>query len=216
MRFTTLVTAFALLPIVTNAQTTLGIDGASGGASINIGGVSLDTENGINMDGISLSTEDGIAMDGIQISAAGGIVIDGFQEETNGSISLGSVFEEETLTEQLEAGKPVNVVILFEFGSAKLTSAGKQQVEAIADAFISLDSELSIVVEGHTDNVGSDEDNMTLSENRALTVFNELKDEHAVDQSLYVVARGEQDPVATNETDEGRSLNRRVTFILQK
>lgn len=216
MRTILFLSSILFLPAIAQSQGGISIQGGTNGGSISIGGISIDSQEGINMDGLSITTENGILMDGLAITKAGGIMLEVPQEEENGSISLGSVFKEETLTEQLEAGKPVNVVILFEFGSAELTHAGKQQVEAIADAFISLDSELSIVVEGHTDNVGSDEDNMTLSENRALTVFNELKDEHAVDQSLYVVARGEQEPVATNETDEGRSLNRRVTFIVQK
>ncbi|MBL0315975.1 MAG: OmpA family protein [Flavobacteriales bacterium] len=65
---------------------------------------------------------------------------------------------------------------------------------------------------GHTDNVGSDEANMTLSNNRAASVV-EFLVKHGIEASrLSSKGYGETLPVATNDTDEGRAKNRRTEF----
>ena len=69
-------------------------------------------------------------------------------------------------------------------------------------------------VEGHTDNIGRSEDNLDLSRRRATTIVTFLTDEQGVPTSqLTVRAVGEGDPRASNETDEGRQMNRRVELL---
>lgn len=70
----------------------------------------------------------------------------------------------------------------------------------------------TIDVLGHTDNVGSDAINQPLSERRALSVANYLAGQQVLPARLLVAGRGKYEPIASNNTPEGRSQNRRVTL----
>lgn len=70
----------------------------------------------------------------------------------------------------------------------------------------------TIDVIGHTDNVGSDGINQPLSERRALSVANYLAGQQVLPARLLVAGRGKYEPIASNNTPEGRSQNRRVTL----
>ena len=73
-----------------------------------------------------------------------------------------------------------------------------------------------IRISGHTDNVGSDEYNQELSENRARAVYNYFRTKGIPEYRMEVVGYGEARPIASNATEEGQSKNRRVEFeILQ-
>ena len=67
---------------------------------------------------------------------------------------------------------------------------------------------------GHTDNVGNDANNMSLSNNRALTCFNFLRDRGISTSRISYGGYGETRPVADNGSVEGRAMNRRVEFRL--
>ncbi len=71
-----------------------------------------------------------------------------------------------------------------------------------------------IVVAGYTDNVGSDEYNQSLSEQRAKSVASYLKGKKVVEARFETVGFGEKNPIADNGTAEGRALNRRVELTL--
>ena len=71
-----------------------------------------------------------------------------------------------------------------------------------------------IVVAGYTDNVGSDEYNQSLSEQRAKSVTSYLKGKKIVEARFETVGFGEKSPIADNGTAEGRALNRRVELTL--
>jgi OOP family OmpA-OmpF porin len=76
-------------------------------------------------------------------------------------------------------------------------------------------SSAPVMVEGHTDWVGSDAYNQGLSERRAESVRRYLS-EHGVDEGrLSTAGYGESRPIASNETREGRALNRRVELLVQ-
>jgi outer membrane protein OmpA-like peptidoglycan-associated protein len=70
----------------------------------------------------------------------------------------------------------------------------------------------TIDVIGHTDNVGSDAINQPLSERRALSVANYLAGQQVLSARLLVAGRGKYEPIASNNTPEGRAQNRRVTL----
>ena len=74
----------------------------------------------------------------------------------------------------------------------------------------------SIDIIGHTDNVGNEEDNMILSQNRAEAIAIELR-RLIINKDIIVnaIGRGEEVPIATNETSDGRSQNRRVEVVLR-
>lgn len=71
-----------------------------------------------------------------------------------------------------------------------------------------------IVVAGHTDNTGSDEYNQALSERRAGSVETYFTSSGVIAERMTVKGFGESEPVATNDTEEGRQLNRRVDLLI--
>jgi outer membrane protein OmpA-like peptidoglycan-associated protein len=73
-----------------------------------------------------------------------------------------------------------------------------------------------ININGHTDNVGDDQSNLTLSQKRAASVVTYLLAKGIVSGRLDSAGFGETQPVAPNDTDEGRALNRRVEFVIVK
>ncbi|MFV0450860.1 MAG: OmpA family protein, partial [Propioniciclava sp.] len=66
----------------------------------------------------------------------------------------------------------------------------------------------------HTDSDGTDNDNQKLSEARAHTVADALKPLLGSDYTYKTEGKGEKEPIADNDTDQGRALNRRVTVTL--
>ncbi|MEH0158702.1 OmpA family protein [Limibacter armeniacum] len=80
--------------------------------------------------------------------------------------------------------------------------------------YIKAHPSLRIKIVGHTDNVAEDDFNLDLSERRAAAVKNYLVDKGCEEQHLIVSGFGESRPIATNDTSEGRQLNRRVEFIV--
>lgn len=101
--------------------------------------------------------------------------------------------------------------IAFDFNKSTLNNLGSARVRQVAQLLSSVPN-LKIVVEGHTDYIGSDEYNMKLGQRRAETVLKELT-ELGVDPSrLSPISYGEGRPLFTEETDWARAANRRVQF----
>ena len=73
---------------------------------------------------------------------------------------------------------------------------------------------MRIQINGHTDNVGSDADNLTLSDNRAKAVYDYLVDNSINASRLSYKGFGETQPIDSNDTAEGRQNNRRTTFVI--
>lgn len=75
--------------------------------------------------------------------------------------------------------------------------------------------EYMLEISGHTDNQGPVEYNRELSDKRAAAVRNYLVQKGVAAERLISIGKGHTEPVATNETPEGRALNRRVTFVVK-
>ena len=75
-------------------------------------------------------------------------------------------------------------------------------------------SDTTITVIGHTDSVGDEAYNQGLSEQRAQSVASYLRSQGVVGQRFNVMGYGEQSPIASNSTKEGRAQNRRVEITL--
>ena len=73
---------------------------------------------------------------------------------------------------------------------------------------------VTIHITGHTDAVGTDEANQILSEGRANAVRNDLIQRGVAAERMTAEGKGEKEPVADNDTEEGRQLNRRVEFVI--
>ena len=106
-------------------------------------------------------------------------------------------------------------VALFPRRSGELTEQGKQVIEEnrlLAQDQLKRADYIEIV--GHTDDVGDDDYNQELSEQRAQSVYDYLVETGLDANKVVVVGMGEKMPITTNTTDEGRSFNRRVEILL--
>ena len=74
--------------------------------------------------------------------------------------------------------------------------------------------ETNITVIGHTDSKGSESYNQTLSESRSNSVVNYMSQNGINSARSTAIGKGETDPIATNDTEEGSALNRRVEFVI--
>ncbi|MGB4228970.1 MAG: OmpA family protein [Bacteroidales bacterium] len=126
------------------------------------------------------------------------------------------VIKLEMEVQPIEVGKHYRLHnIYFAFNSADIL-ANSQKVLDEFIVFLNDHPTLQIGIEGHTDNVGSDEFNLILSENRAKAVYNYLVNNGIDANRLQYKGFGESSPIATNDTEEGRAMNRRTEFVILK
>lgn len=103
--------------------------------------------------------------------------------------------------------------ILFDVNKATLKAASKENLAKLAE-ILNKYPDTNILLEGHTDASGSEEYNQTLSEQRARSVANYLAGLNVSTTRLTEKGYGEAQPVATNDTPEGRQMNRRVEVAI--
>lgn len=97
----------------------------------------------------------------------------------------------------------------FNFDQSTLTPNAQVILDGVGDAMLAVPS-VAVEVEGHTDALGTDEYNQKLSERRAESVIQYLVGRGVEADRMKPMGYGESQPVADNETEEGRALNRRV------
>jgi outer membrane protein OmpA-like peptidoglycan-associated protein len=129
----------------------------------------------------------------------------------------------EELDEELEnaeverVGEGIKVTfdsgILFDFDSSALRDEARQNLSEFAESMTDFE-DTNILVVGHTDAQGAAEYNQGLSERRAQSATNYLAERGIDPGRLTSVGRGETEPVASNETAEGRQQNRRVEVAI--
>lgn len=103
--------------------------------------------------------------------------------------------------------------VLFRTGSADLRPGAVERLEVLAD-YLRAEPQVRIAIDGHTDAIGSDTANLSLSLRRAAGVRAAL-DEMGVTRARFLVAgHGEAQPVASDATPTGRQQNRRVEITL--
>ena len=100
----------------------------------------------------------------------------------------------------------------FASGSATIPTASKSMLKKVNDIIRFVGAEI-VAVEGHTDSVGADELNKKLSTKRAISVADYLAS-LAGGYKIGYIGYGESKPIATNETKEGRAINRRVDLVV--
>jgi outer membrane protein OmpA-like peptidoglycan-associated protein len=105
-------------------------------------------------------------------------------------------------------------IINFAKGSAEIPPASYDFLNQAAIAIKAAPPGTVIQIDGHTDNTGDAESNLQLSQQRALAVRNYLVMNGVDESALTVKGSGENDPVASNETEEGRFRNRRIQFTV--
>ncbi|MDH4036970.1 MAG: OmpA family protein [Candidatus Krumholzibacteria bacterium] len=104
--------------------------------------------------------------------------------------------------------------ILFDFNKATLKRDVEFNLVKIA-TILNQFGEMKIVIEGHTDSIGTEEYNLQLSQRRAQAVHDFLVSQDVAPDRLTAEGFGESRPVADNDTDEGRQKNRRVDLVIQ-
>lgn len=102
----------------------------------------------------------------------------------------------------------------FEFGKADLRTQARTTYAKIAAILKDYDQTVVHVV-GHTDSVGSDSFNQGLSERRSATVADYLSAQGMNIGRIRQEGRGEREPIASNQTDDGRARNRRVDIVIK-
>ena len=100
----------------------------------------------------------------------------------------------------------------FNFDRSELTAVGRAHVDHAAQV-LQQNPSVHVVVEGHTDSVGTHAYNMKLSQRRADTVRSYLEQKGISASRITTAAYGETQPVASNATAEGRAQNRRVDIV---
>lgn len=144
----------------------------------------------------------------------------------NGMYSV-SVVEKEAMEQDVSAdassmassikatGKIALYGIYFDTGKSVLKPESLSTLQEIAKLLMA-DKALKLYVVGHTDNTGTFDANIKLSMERAASVINALVTQHSVEAArLRAFGDGPTAPVATNENEEGKSLNRRVELVKQ-
>ncbi|MDH5472211.1 MAG: OmpA family protein [Gammaproteobacteria bacterium] len=103
--------------------------------------------------------------------------------------------------------------VLFNLNKSTLTVEAKQILENLS-LFAKEYKNVNMIIEGHTDNIGSRYYNQQLSRQRALSVKKFLLDKGVPAKRVILKGFGERKPVASNRTEEGRAVNRRVNVTL--
>lgn len=105
--------------------------------------------------------------------------------------------------------------INFEFNKATLVKDSEIILWRAYNAMLA-NPNVSVVITGHTDNIGTQESNQKLSLERAQTVRNWLVERGIASSRMRTIGRGQNEPVTVNDTDEGRAQNRRIEFFVEQ
>jgi outer membrane protein OmpA-like peptidoglycan-associated protein len=203
MGLTLLVTIFAILlsgcKTMTKSQKGAVIGGTSGAV---IGGVV-----GHSMGNTAMGAIIGAAAGGV----AGGVIGRKMDKQAE------EIAKEMGDAEVIREGEGIVIKfkekVLFGYDRSDLNATAKTNLDKLKNILLKY-PETNITVIGHTDSKGSDSYNQTLSESRATAVTN-YASQNGIDKvRLTAIGKGESDPIATNDTEEGSASNRRVEFVI--
>lgn len=122
------------------------------------------------------------------------------------------VIRKEILLQQIKEGKKIVLNnIFFETGKSELTESSSLEIGKLYE-LLKENPTITVEISGHTDDVGSDANNLKLSFDRATVVVAELVNKGIQPSRLIARGYGKTQPVAPNDTPENRQLNRRTEF----
>ena len=167
------------------------------------------------VDGSFLLTMPGLHQYALSVSKEGYLFYSQNFEMTAASIDNPYLLE--IPLEPIEVGSSITLRnVFFETAKWDLTAASSVELDKVVD-LMAKNQSMRVMLEGHTDNVGSDAANHKLSENRAKAVYDYLVKHGVASNRLQYKGYGESKPIADNNTEEGRAQNRRTVFtVLQK
>jgi OOP family OmpA-OmpF porin len=102
--------------------------------------------------------------------------------------------------------------IAFEPGSGTLDASAAGIIDRLAEE-LNACPDLQIEIQGHTDSQGRESMNQALSQTRALAVLTALQERRVLTKGFLALGYGESQPIADNDTAEGREANRRIEFV---
>jgi outer membrane protein OmpA-like peptidoglycan-associated protein/tetratricopeptide (TPR) repeat protein len=105
--------------------------------------------------------------------------------------------------------------IYFAFNSFVLAPESKAVLDLLIE-FLNENDKICIEIQGHTDNIGNAADNLKLSSNRAKSVYDYLISTGVAPDRLTYKGFGKMQPVASNDTEDGRAKNRRTVFVITR
>lgn len=106
--------------------------------------------------------------------------------------------------------------VLFDFDKAAIRETGEDKLKEVITSLEKRHPDGEIAVKGYTDAVGSKDYNKDLAEDRAEAVADYIQKNSDIEEDrINVIPKGEQDPVSSNETAEGRQDNRRVEIMVR-
>ena len=103
--------------------------------------------------------------------------------------------------------------MVFEPGSGTLDASAAPIIDKIAEVLRDC-GQIRLEIQGHTDSQGREEMNQALSQTRAQSVLNALAERRLLTSTFTAKGYGESQPIADNDTEEGREANRRIAFVL--
>jgi outer membrane protein OmpA-like peptidoglycan-associated protein len=103
--------------------------------------------------------------------------------------------------------------VLFDFNKYTLKPEAREKLAKVSGILLA-NPNLKLQVEGYTDNIGSDDYNQKLSEERAGTVRDFLVSQSVSNANISAAGYGKSNPVADNSTNSGRAQNRRVELVV--
>ncbi len=151
----------------------------------------------------------------------------GFRAEADGFMPVNDHIDLKNIKEYTEIERNLELVpiekgevvrlnnIFFDYDKATLKEESFPELNRVVK-FLNDNPNVEIEIDGHTDSRGSDEYNLALSENRSKSVADYLVSKGISQDRLTYKGYGESRPLADNETDEGREMNRRVEFRIMK
>jgi len=124
--------------------------------------------------------------------------------------AAGKLAEGKFLYQQVLADDGIN----FAFGRSELTPEGEARLAELASRLMAENRNVYVEIQGHTDSTGSPEYNMRLGEARAEAVRRFLAKQGVALNRMATISYGQEEPVASNSTRDGRAQNRRVALIV--
>ena len=191
--------------------------GTPAGRVVDVNGCELDSDGDGVVDGVDAcpNTPAGVAVDsrGCPLDSDGDGVTDDKDECPN--TPRGTRVDDRGCPEVVEEPVTFNLTVEFAFDSAEINEIGVQELFR-AIRFLREHPSTDAVVEGHTDSRGDEAYNQGLSERRAGAVRQAIVNSGIDASRLTVRGFGESRPAATNDTEDGRQQNRRVTIVVDE
>jgi OmpA-OmpF porin, OOP family len=131
------------------------------------------------------------------------------------------IVERELMTQVIQANEMLDALnkdgfialdILFDTGKSTIKDESQPIIDQIYE-LLNTNPSLNVSIEGHTDNIGTPENNITLSDARAKAVLDAMVSKGIAKTRMSSVGWGQEHPVADNRTEEGKARNRRVEIV---